>query len=166
MESHRRVTGSSPADTSRTVVSHVITGLTGSQDREASSWLYSCSPAVAMTGDELAQGDVADPRLTHLSESTPGNSHERPLSQQEALHDVSPPITDDSRVEAAAAYVARRRQRQSDNDVWTTDVAVQTTTDDRLNDDSHHVGLTLSPRDVDCCSLYVLRRINGLVSTS
>ena len=82
--------------------------------------------ALEMRDDELAQGDVADQRLTHLSAAETTHS---------ARRDVSPPSTGETRVDgtsAAAAYVAKRRQRQSDDDVWTTDVSVQTTTYDYL----------------------------------
>jgi len=122
--------------------------------------------ASEMRGDELAQGDVADQRLTHLPAE---RSHAE--TTHSARCDVSPPSTGETRVDgtsAAAAYVAKRRQRQSDDDVWTTDVSVQTTTYDYLRlvattDNEQlrrQIDLTMqSQADVeqaiDCCSLYV-----------
>ena len=122
--------------------------------------------ASEMRGDELAQGDVADQRLTHLPAE---RSHAE--TTHSARCDVSPPSTGETRVDgtsAAAAYVAKRQQRQSDDDVWTTDVSVQTTTYDYLRlvattDNEQlrrQIDLTMqSQADVeqaiDCCSLYV-----------
>jgi len=63
----------------------------------------------ALRGDELAQGDVLDQRLTQLSDVEAQG--EPPVN-----HD------DEAGVTQSAAYVAYRKHRQSDQDQWTTDV--------------------------------------------